>query len=65
MEKKSWLISYLCLIFWGTLGIHRFYLEKWWTGIIYLGTGGICGLGVLFDIFALPFYIAAANRTVE
>jgi len=64
MEKKSWLICYGCLIFWGALGIHRFYLEKWVTGIIYLGTGGIFGIGILFDIFALPFYITAANRKV-
>ncbi len=62
MEKKSWLLTYGCLIVWGTLGIHRFYLEKYYTGILYLATGGLCGLGVVFDFFALPFYIMKANR---
>jgi len=62
MEKKSWLVAYGCLIFWGAFGIHRFYLEKWITAIIYLGTGGLFGLGILFDFFALPFYLARANK---
>ena len=48
-------IAYLFLIFTGTLGGHRFFLGKWFTGLIYFFTGGLCGLGVIYDIFALPF----------
>tara|TARA_Y100001972_G_C7411664_1_gene213310 strand:- start:2 stop:196 length:195 start_codon:yes stop_codon:yes gene_type:complete len=63
--KKSWLIAYGCLLFWGALGFHRFYLEKYCTGILYLGTGGLCGIGVLFDVFALPFYITSFNKSID
>ena len=46
--------SYLMLIFFGVFGVHRFYLGRPLSGCIYLITGGICGLGVLFDIFYVP-----------
>tara|TARA_Y100000310_G_scaffold31688_1_gene30037 strand:- start:1452 stop:1640 length:189 start_codon:yes stop_codon:yes gene_type:complete len=54
--------SYLLLFFGGTFGLHRFFLERWWTGLVYALTGGILGLGVLFDFFALPFMIVADER---
>ena len=49
VSPKNWI---LC-IFFGVLGFHRFYVGKWGTGLIYLITGGIFSLGVLFDIFLL------------
>lgn len=44
----------LC-IFLGTLGIHRFYTEKVGTGILWLLTGGLFGIGVIVDFFMLLF----------
>ena len=52
------LLSYLLLIFGGTLGLHRFYLSRYWSGLVYALTGGILGLGILFDFFAIPFMVS-------
>ena len=42
----------LCLLL-GMLGIHKFYLGKNGQGVLYLVTGGLCGLGVFIDLIVL------------
>ena len=32
-------------MFLGVLGIHRLYLGKIFTGLLWLFTGGLCGIG--------------------
>lgn len=63
--KKSLLISYLLLFCFGWFGIHRFYLGKWLSGFIYLGTFGLLGIGVLLDIFILPSMVREADEHPE
>jgi TM2 domain-containing membrane protein YozV len=46
-------LAWILLTFLGFLGIHRFYLGKWFSGIIYLLTGGLLGFGVLYDFWTL------------
>ena len=46
--------SYLMLLFFGAFGVHRFFLGRPISACVYLFTGGLCGLGILFDIFAIP-----------
>lgn len=50
---KSKLAAYLLWFFFGLLGIHRFYLGKVGTGILYLLTGGVLGIGWFIDLFTL------------
>ena len=50
------------LTFLGLLGIHRMYLGKWFTGIVYLLTGAVFGLGYLYDLWTLNDQITLINR---
>ncbi|MBD3673248.1 MAG: NINE protein [Planctomycetaceae bacterium] len=55
--------GWLLLTFLGYLGIHRLYLQKWVTGIIWMLTGGLLGLGWLYDLWTLNDQIDEFNRT--
>ncbi len=46
-------LAWVFLTFLGIFGIHRFYMDKWTTGIIYLLTGGLLGIGLLYDLWTL------------
>jgi hypothetical protein len=46
-------------------GLHRFYLGKWATGLLYLFTGGLGLIGTFIDFFRLPQMVADANRELE
>jgi len=44
-------------------GAHRFYLGKWITGIIYLCTAGLAGIGVIYDFYTLNSRVNEKNLT--
>ena len=59
--KNKWVSLLLCL-FLGFFGGHKFYEEKIGTGILYLFTGGLFGIGVIVNFFQLlnksnPYYV--------
>ncbi|MBW2485554.1 MAG: TM2 domain-containing protein [Deltaproteobacteria bacterium] len=56
-------VAWLLLTFLGIFGIHRMYMNKWFTGIIYLFTGGLLGLGYLYDFWTLNDQITILNRS--
>jgi len=54
-------VAWILLTFLGLFGIHRFYMGKWFTGIVYLLTGGIFGLGYLYDLWTLNNQVSLIN----
>jgi TM2 domain-containing membrane protein YozV len=40
-------------VLFGLLGVHRFYLGLWGSGLVYMCTGGLCGVGWLVDLCLL------------
>jgi hypothetical protein len=45
----------------GALGFHRFYLGRFGTGLLWLFTGGLAGIGALFDLFYIPTMVRDEN----
>jgi hypothetical protein len=50
-----------CLFFVGLGGIHRIYLGKYGTGILWLLTGGLLGIGQFIDLFRMKSLVHEAN----
>ena len=56
MAYVLWSLSFL-----GFAGIHRFYLGKPLTGIIWFCTWGLFGIGQFVDLFLLPKMLEEEN----
>jgi TM2 domain-containing membrane protein YozV len=54
-------IAWILLIFLGLFGVHRMYMGKWISGIIYLCTLGLFGLGWLYDLWTLNGQVDDVN----
>jgi TM2 domain-containing membrane protein YozV len=62
MKSKSvayllWVVGVL-----GCLGLHRLYLGKTKTGFLWMFTGGILGIGAIYDLFSLGAQTDQVNR---
>ncbi len=65
MNRRSFVVAYLLWFFLGVLGIHRFYLGRPVSGVIWLLTGGLLGLGWLFDLFWTGVMVDDENRAAR
>jgi TM2 domain-containing membrane protein YozV len=56
-------VAWILLTFLGFFGVHRMYMGKWITGLIYLFTGAVFGLGYLYDLWTLNTQVSEVNST--
>lgn len=58
---KDYNLTWILLTFLGWLGIHRLYMGKWITGLLYMVTAGLLGLGILWDFLTLNEQLSDVN----
>ncbi len=61
--EVNYTIAWVLLTFLGIFGLHRFYQGKIGTGILYLFTGGLLFVGVIYDWWTLNEQISAVNQS--
>jgi len=54
-------VAWILLTFLGLFGVHRMYMGKWLTGIIYLLTGGLFLIGYVYDYWTLNDQLSELN----
>ena len=59
---KDYNVTWILMTFLGIFGVHRFYLGKWITGLIWFFTGGLFLLGYLYDFWTLNEQVDEVNR---
>lgn len=59
--ELDYTIAWLLLTFLGLLGIHRLYMGKFLTALLYFLTAGLFGVGYLYDFLTLNKQISDIN----
>jgi len=59
--SRDYTVAWALQTFLGIFGIHRFYLGKFVSGLVWLFTGGLFGLGWLYDFWTLNGQVSAVN----
>lgn len=57
-------VAWLLLTFLGVFGVHRLYLGKWVSALVYFFTGGLFLVGYLWDFWTLNEQVAEANAAL-
>ncbi len=55
--------AYLLWLSWlvGIAGVHRLYTGRYISGLIWLFTGGLCGIGQVIDLLFIPRMVEDHN----
>jgi len=61
--KINYDVAWILLTFLGLFGIHRMYMGKWISGIIYLCTLGVFGIGYIYDFWTLNDQVTVINSS--
>ena len=61
MYKDGLSYGLWCLFLFGFAGVHRIYLGKYGTGILWMLTFGLLGIGQLIDLFRMKSLVMDAN----
>ena len=56
-------VAWVLLVFFGVFGLHRFYQGKIFTGLLYLLTGGLLGVGYIYDVLTMNDQISEINAS--
>jgi TM2 domain-containing membrane protein YozV len=59
--RIDYTVAWILLVFLGPFGIHRMYMGKWLTGILYLFTVGLFGIGYIYDMWTINDQITLIN----
>lgn len=62
MGPLDYNLGWILLAFLGVFGVHRFYQQKWLSGLVYLLTGGVFLLGLIYDYWTLNDQLSEINR---
>lgn len=61
--RISYNVAWILLTFLGLFGIHRLYMGKWPTGLLYLVTLGLFGIGYIYDFWTINDQITVINAS--
>jgi len=58
-------ITWILLTFAGYFGLHHFYMRKWFSGLLYLISAGLLGIGIVYDFWTLNEQISEINSRYQ
>jgi heme O synthase-like polyprenyltransferase len=58
-------LAWILLTFLGVFGIHRMYIGKWMTGVLWLLTGGLFTFGYVYDYWTWNGQVSEANARLN
>jgi TM2 domain-containing membrane protein YozV len=59
--RVDYSVAWILLTVLGLFGVHRMYMGKWLTGLLYFFTGGLFLVGWLYDFLTLNTQITLVN----